>query len=67
MRLSGVLHAASYRQSVGSAPLAAFRPDWTSWPALCGQWGNIPTSTGKTVWAKISPDETIGGFAELQL
>jgi hypothetical protein len=48
-------------------PLAAFRPDWTSWPALCGQWGNIPTSTGKTVWAKISPDETIGGIAELQL
>jgi hypothetical protein len=35
--------------------------------ALCGQRGNIPTSTGKTVWAKISPDETIGGIAELQL
>ncbi len=35
--------------------------------ALCGQWGNIPTSTGKTVWAKISPDDTIGGIAELLL
>jgi anti-anti-sigma regulatory factor len=35
--------------------------------ALCGQWGNIPTSTGKTVWAKISPDKTIGGIAELPL
>lgn len=35
--------------------------------ALCGQWGNIPTTTGKTVWAKIGPDDTIGGIAELLL
>ncbi|MGC2654461.1 MAG: STAS domain-containing protein [Mycobacterium sp.] len=35
--------------------------------ALCGQWGNVPTTTGKTVWAKISPDDTIGGIAELLL
>ena len=33
--------------------------------ALCVQWGSIPTTTGKTVWAKIGPDDTIGGIAEL--
>ena len=31
--------------------------------ALCGRWGNVPTATGKTVWAKAGPDEGIGGIA----
>ncbi len=26
--------------------------------ALCRRWGNTPTSAGKTVWARIGPDES---------
>ncbi len=25
---------------------------------LCRRWGNTPTSTGKSVWARIGPDDT---------
>ena len=30
--------------------------------ALCHRWGNTLTSTGKTVWARISADDTFGGI-----
>ena len=30
--------------------------------ALCRHWGNTPTSTGKTVWARVGPHDT---FAEM--
>ncbi len=28
--------------------------------ALCRSWGNTPTSSGKTVWARIGPDDSFG-------
>jgi anti-anti-sigma factor len=31
--------------------------------ALCRRWGNTPTSAGKTVWARIGPDDTFAGIA----
>jgi anti-anti-sigma regulatory factor len=33
--------------------------------ALCRHWGNAPTATGKTVWARIGPDDTFAGIANL--
>ena len=33
--------------------------------ALCRRWGNTPTSTGKTVWARIGADDTFAGIKEL--
>jgi hypothetical protein len=33
--------------------------------ALCGRWGNTPTLTGKTVWARIGTDDTFAGIREL--
>jgi anti-anti-sigma regulatory factor len=30
--------------------------------ALCSRWGNAPTSTGKTVWARIGPDDKFAGI-----
>jgi anti-anti-sigma factor len=33
--------------------------------ALCRRWGNAPTSAGKTVWARIGPDDTFGGITGL--
>jgi hypothetical protein len=30
--------------------------------ALCRHWGNTPTSTGKTVWARIGPGDTFAGI-----
>ena len=30
--------------------------------ALCQRWGNTPTSTGKTVWARIGADDTFAGI-----
>ncbi len=32
--------------------------------ALCRRWGNTPTSTGKTVWARIGPGDSFGRIAE---
>lgn len=33
--------------------------------ALCRRWGNAPTSAGKTVWARIGPDDTFAGITGL--
>lgn len=33
--------------------------------ALCHRWGNTPTSTGKTVWARIGADDTSAGITGL--
>jgi hypothetical protein len=33
--------------------------------ALCQRWGNTPTSTGKTVWARVGADDTFAGFTRL--
>lgn len=33
--------------------------------ALCSRWGSTPTSTGKTVWARIGPKDTYAGIAGL--
>jgi anti-anti-sigma factor len=33
--------------------------------ALCHRWGNTPTATGKTVWARIGPQDTFAGIAGL--
>lgn len=30
--------------------------------ALCRRWGNTPTSSGKTVWARIGPGDTFAGI-----
>lgn len=32
---------------------------------LCHRWGNTPTSSGKTVWARIGADETFAGITGL--
>jgi anti-anti-sigma regulatory factor len=31
--------------------------------ALCSRWGNTPTSTGKTVWARVGPHDTFADIA----
>jgi anti-anti-sigma factor len=31
--------------------------------ALCRRWGNTPTATGKTVWARIGAADTLAGIA----
>jgi hypothetical protein len=33
--------------------------------ALCQRWGNTPTSTGKTVWARIGAGDTFAGIKGL--
>jgi anti-anti-sigma regulatory factor len=33
--------------------------------ALCRRWGNTPMSPGKTVWARIGPDDTFAGIGRL--
>ena len=33
--------------------------------ALCHRWGNTPTSTGKTVWARIGAGDTFAGITGL--
>jgi anti-anti-sigma regulatory factor len=33
--------------------------------ALCHRWGNTPTSTGKTVWARIGADDAFAGITGL--
>lgn len=33
--------------------------------ALCRRWGNTPTSAGKTVWARIGPDESFATLTGL--
>jgi anti-anti-sigma regulatory factor len=33
--------------------------------ALCRRWGSAPTSTGKTVWARIGPGDTFAGITGL--
>jgi anti-anti-sigma regulatory factor len=33
--------------------------------ALCQRWGNTPTPTGKTVWARIGADDTFAGITGL--
>lgn len=33
--------------------------------ALCPRWGNTPTQTGKTVWARIGPDDTFANITGL--
>ena len=33
--------------------------------ALCRRWGSRSTSEGKTVWARIGPEDTLDGIAEL--
>ncbi len=33
--------------------------------ALCRRWGSAPTSAGKTVWARIGPDDTFAGITGL--
>jgi hypothetical protein len=32
---------------------------------LCHRWGNTPTSTGKTVWARIGAGDTFAGITGL--
>jgi anti-anti-sigma regulatory factor len=33
--------------------------------AICQHWGCSPTLTGKTVWARIRPDDTLSGISQL--
>lgn len=33
--------------------------------AICGRWGSSPTPTGKTVWARIRPDDTVTAVSQL--
>jgi anti-anti-sigma factor len=34
--------------------------------SLCQRWGNTPTATGKTVWARIGPKDTFAGVGRLR-
>ncbi|WIM89252.1 STAS domain-containing protein [Candidatus Mycobacterium wuenschmannii] len=52
-------HALAVRQErpPGSCPASL---DIVS--SLCRRWGNTPTTTGKTVWARIGPNDTFAGI-----
>jgi anti-sigma regulatory factor (Ser/Thr protein kinase) len=47
-----------------------YRPDSTTGrglglvEALSGSWGVEPSKSGKTVWARVAPDESLNGFTD---
>ena len=60
----GVCQRGAHRRAVvGSVMNGADRADHAGGlsvvAALSRQWGNVPTSTGKTVWALIGPENCI--------